>query len=314
MLKILVYTDGKPDSRKALAMAAGFKWRLDIELAVITVRPHTPPAENPPPIGVDCPIKDIETLPDGIQALARAAEDLLQFGLLAPHDSIRIRYGTGGYAFACATPEGEQIYFFERYGHFLEVLNREVTEHPWDLLVISVPRRSKMGRFVLGDTARLLTLDLHTSLLIVREGTPDGRYLVCADDSPSARRIFSLLADLLPAIKEPLDLLWVRKPGLEKTDAEKTRKALIHIMEWIRAQGCRPRLLEEEREDPADAVLETAGTDATIVMGASLRHDVYRRMRGSFPLEIIKKTESSILLVKRPQEVDMHFMKPPSQG
>ena len=37
MIKLLVYTDGKPDAVRALHFAAAFKKRLDAELSVITV-------------------------------------------------------------------------------------------------------------------------------------------------------------------------------------------------------------------------------------------------------------------------------------
>jgi nucleotide-binding universal stress UspA family protein len=39
-----------------------------------------------------------------------------------------------------------------------------------------------------------------------------------------------------------------------------------------------------------------------IVMGASLRHDVMRRMLGSLPMQVLDLTESSLLLAKLPPE------------
>jgi hypothetical protein len=44
-------------------------------------------------------------------------------------------------------------------------------------------------------------------------------------------------------------------------------------------------------------------------MGASLRHDVHRRVRGSLPLQVLAKTDSSVLLAKLPPEVDTDFFK-----
>jgi nucleotide-binding universal stress UspA family protein len=51
MIKMLVYTDGKPDTVRALHFAAEFKKRLNAELSVITVRSGTHASEEPPPIG-----------------------------------------------------------------------------------------------------------------------------------------------------------------------------------------------------------------------------------------------------------------------
>ncbi len=305
MLKILVYTNGKPDSSKALAFAAGLLRHLKAELGVVTVRSQTPPEENAPPIGVECPLKDIQSLPPGIQVLVRAANDLLEYGVLEHRDSIQVRYGINGYLFVCNTLEGNPIPFYERYGSFIEVLNREVTENHYDLLILSIPRRSRLGRFVLGDTARLLALDLHASFLVVRGGTSEGRYRVCADASPSARRIFPLLKELFPAIADPLDLVWVRSPEQDEAASREVRDALGRVMEWIKAHGRRPRLLEPRKRNPVETVLDLAGSDSVIVVGASLRHDLYRRMLGSFSLEVIKRAESSVLLVKGSQETDL---------
>jgi hypothetical protein len=46
-------------------------------------------------------------------------------------------------------------------------------------------------------------------------------------------------------------------------------------------------------------------------MGASLRHDVYKRMMGSFPIQILSRTESSMILVKLPPDADTDFFKDP---
>jgi len=306
MLKILVYTDGKPAANQALWYAVGLKRILSAELAVITIRSQSPPVENPPPISVECPFKGVLDLPPGIRTLVQAAGTLLESGLLQHLESIQIRYGTNGYAFACPALDGLQVLFYEKYGNFIEVLNYEVAEHHYDLLIISIPRRNRLGRFVPGDTARRLVLDLHTSLLVVRGGTPEDRFLVCADGSPSARRIFPLLQEFLPAVKDPVGLIWVRKPDAEAGAIQPIREELERVGAWIQAHGRRFQLLAEENEEPVNTVLKLAGANATIVMGVSLRHDVYRRMRGSFPLQIIRKTESSVLLAKRSQEADLN--------
>jgi nucleotide-binding universal stress UspA family protein len=46
-----------------------------------------------------------------------------------------------------------------------------------------------------------------------------------------------------------------------------------------------------------------------VVMGASLKHDVHHRMRGSLPLQVLSKTESSLMLAKLPPELGIDFFK-----
>ncbi|MEN8692770.1 MAG: universal stress protein, partial [Desulfobacterales bacterium] len=66
-----------------------------------------------------------------------------------------------------------------------------------------------------------------------------------------------------------------------------------------------------EGDNPAELIIKVAGDSAIIVMGASLRHDVYRRMLGSLPMQVLSQTESSVLLVKLPPEADSDFFKDP---
>ena len=71
------------------------------------------------------------------------------------------------------------------------------------------------------------------------------------------------------------------------------------FLSWIKGYG--------RRHVKADIV---AGlTVAVVVMGASLRHDVHHRVRGSLPLQVLSKTESSLLLAKLPPELDIDFFE-----
>jgi hypothetical protein len=41
-----------------------------------------------------------------------------------------------------------------------------------------------------------------------------------------------------------------------------------------------------------------------VVVGASLRHDVYRQTRGSLPIRLLSRARASVLLVKTPPAAD----------
>ncbi len=311
MLKILVYSDGKPSSSSALNFAAHLGKRLAAQIAVITVRSGTHATEEPPPVGVDFPMTKRDQLPLGIQILVKAVDDLTTAGLLAPQSSINIRGIPNGYLFVCNTPSGDRIPFYECYGHFIEVLNQEVAEHNYDLAIIAPTPRSSLRRIVLGDTTRILALDLHTSLLVVQGGNIGSRFLVCADGSLSARRIFPMLKNLLPAIRGRIELFWVRAPNADSAQIEAGNSDLEHARAWLEKLGKHPALHQTEGRHPLDLILEAAGNDSVVVMGASLRHDVYRRMLGSLPIQVLSKTESSVLLVKLPPEADVDFFQDP---
>ena len=311
MIKILAYTDGKPASMKALHFAARMANRIDGELAVITVRPGTNATEEPPQVGVEFPLAERTILPLGLQYLADAVDVLVEEGILSQQSNITIRDIPHGHLFVCKTPDDRRIPFYEIFGHFVEALNHEIDKHQYELLVAAPPRSGGIKRLVGGDTTRKLVLDLHTSVLVVRGGDADSRYIVCADGSPSSRRQFPLLKQILLAITRPVDLVWVKS---ESTDADEIRNAqdcLQHAVQWLETCDKNGSLHECEGDDPAAAILDIAGEDAVIVMGASLRHHVYRMMRGSLPMQVLEQTPASVLLVKMPPEADVDFFKDP---
>ncbi|MFZ0240013.1 MAG: universal stress protein [Desulfobacterales bacterium] len=311
MIKLLVYTDGKPAAGGALHFAAALKKRLGAELTVITIRSGTHATEEPPPLGTDVPLENRPVLPRGLQILIDAAAILAQEGLLEPLTHITIRDVSNGHLFVGKTPSGERIAFLESFGPFIESLNREIDQNGHNLLVVSPPRRTGLRRLVAGNTTRKLALDLHTSVLVVRGGGPDSRFVVCADGSTSARRQFPLLKLLLRAIRNQVDLICVKKPHDSEETARAATECLQHARNWLENCDKNGRLHLLEGDDPAELIVETAGGDAVIVMGASLRHDVYRRMLGSLPMQVLAQTDASVLLVKLPPEADSDFFKDP---
>lgn len=311
MLKLLVYTDGKAASSAALHYAAALKQRLAAELAVITVRPGTHSVEDPPPVGRPVALDEQNKLSPGLQALVEATQVLSGQNIMALPEAITIRDIPQGYMFVCKSASGDRIPFYECYGNFIDVMNKEVDRQSTDLLVIAPPRRKGLKRLVAGDTTRKLCLDLHTSILVVRGGAPDSRHLVCADGSSSARRQFPLIKHLLPAIEKPLDIIFVKQPQMEDDDHAAALTCIHQARQWLRTCGKMGTLIEKEATEAAAAICAEAGKDSVILMGASLRHDVYRRMRGSLPMQILDETQSSVLLVKLPAEAGNDFLKAP---
>ena len=310
-MKLLAYTDGKPASIRVLHFAATLKMRLGAELAVITVRSGTHATEAPPPVGVDIPLADSHLLQEGLGILAKAAGVLAERDLLVSPPAIVIHDMPQGHMFSCKTKTGEPVRFYECFGHFIEALNHEIDINEYNLLIIGPRRRSGLQRLLAPDASRQLALDLHTSLLVVRGGGPDSRYLVCADGSPSSRRLFPLLKDLLPAVRRPVDIIWVKEPAADPDQIREVEEDLGHVSGWL--EGCAKKGVlhcpEGDRNRTADLIIDTAGADSVVVMGASLRHDLYRRTIGSISMEVLSRSDSSVLLVKLPPEADSEYFK-----
>jgi nucleotide-binding universal stress UspA family protein len=234
---------------------------------------------------------------------------LVERGVVAASSSIRIGDVSNGHMFVCRRTDGGRIPFYESFGHFIEALNREIDEHRYDLLIAAPPQRSRLGRWVTGNTTRKLALDLHTSLLVIRGGGPESRFLVCADGSASSRRQFPLLKKLLPAIAPPVDLIWVRRPKDDEQTVKKARSCLDHAREWLAGGDKAGQLIMVESDRRAEQIVQAAGRDTVIMMGASLRHDVYRMMMGSLPMQVLERAPASVLVVKLPPEADETFTK-----
>jgi nucleotide-binding universal stress UspA family protein len=311
MIKLLVHTDGKPGAVRALRFAAVLKKRLHAALSVITVRSGTHAAETLPPVGTDLSADRFAELPQGLRILLDAASVLVEEAVLRPMGSIRIRDIPQGHMFVGDGTAGDRIAFHECFGPLVDAINREVDEHGYTLLIAAAPRRGRLGRLMIGSTTRKLALDLHTSLLIVRGGGPDSRYLVCADGSPSARRQFPLLQQLLPAIRQPVDILCLRSPEKNPQRMEDAEACLQRVRDWL--SDCRKlgEVAVRESRDHGATILEVAGEDAVIMMGSSLRHDVYRRVWGSLPMRVLEDTPASVLLVKWLSNGDSDFMQDP---
>jgi nucleotide-binding universal stress UspA family protein len=303
-LKILAVFDGKPASVAALKTAAVLADRLGAGFGVVTVRSSTHATESLPPVGLDIPVEDRGRLPDGIRILLQAADLLAEAGLVRPLSAIRLRDLPHGHVLAAERTSGEPVFFAERFGSLIEELNREVEEHGCDLVVIAAPRRGALGRFAPMNVPRKLALDLNCSFLVVRGGSPDSRLLVCADGSPSSRRIFPFLKGLLPAVRGTIELICAHRGQPDPKDVAQAEHCLGMARAWLERCGKEVAVSQPRGNTRYRMILEAAGEDAIIVMGESHMHDVRRRTLGTLPMKVMPRTDASFLLVKNPTAPD----------
>jgi nucleotide-binding universal stress UspA family protein len=297
-LKLLVYTDGSAMSAKALHFAGQLTQKLKTELTVITSRSGTHAAEPLPPIGQDIALSDRKSLPSGLQVLTAALDLLSTENLFERQSSLQVRELPNGHIFFCNTSSGQRVPFYVCFGHMLEILNHEIETHHYDLLIIAPPQRGRLHKMTMGDISRKLVLDLHTSVLITRGGRPDSRFLVCADGSDAAKRQFPLLKQFLPVIEPAVELVCVLPSDSDETAQQEADDCIQKATQWLTACGKQYTVRRLMGDRPAEVIAAAAGDDAVIFLGASLRHDVYRRLLGSLAIQILARTKSSVLVVK----------------
>jgi nucleotide-binding universal stress UspA family protein len=313
MLKILIYTDGSPAAAAALRFGAILAERLGTEIAIITVCPRSCVIDEPPMVGENIPQVEWDSLPTEIQILTHSMGLLAELGFLVSQPSINILEVENGYLFLSFTPSGHRVQFYVCYGDLIEALNREVAADWHSLFVIAQQRSGRFERLVGGDIVRRIVLDLNSSVLVVRGGEMDSRFLVCVDGSLSACSEFPLLNQLLPAVLAPIDLIWVQVPQASEGEVRTGKECIRQARTWLDSCGKPGALLEYKGMSPCDLILKEAGNQSVIVMGASLRHDLSRRLKGSLPLEVSAWTDSSVLVVKFPPEGDTDFFKETKQ-
>ena len=313
-MKLLVYTDGSAESAKGLQFAAQLTQKLEAELTVITTRAGTHAIEPLPPLGRNIDLSDRKSLPSGLQALTAALDTLTVEGLFERQSSLQVRELPNGHIFFCNTPSSQRIPFYVCFGHMIEILNHEIEKHHYDLLIIAPPQRGRLRKMMLGDVSRRLMLDLHTSVLIMRGGRLNSRFLVCADGSAASRRQFPLLKQLLPVIEPPVELICVLAPDSDETAVQEADTCIQQVTRWLTACGKQYTVHRLMGDRPAEVIAATAGDDAIIFLGASLRHDVYRRLLGSLPIQILTRTKSSVLVVKALPEGDRDYFEDPDSS
>jgi nucleotide-binding universal stress UspA family protein len=113
----------------------------------------------------------------------------------------------------------------------------------------------------------------------------------------------------LPAIGGNVDVLFVHVAGTPKAELDVGNQCVEKARAWLDVCGKPGELLRPEGKRPEKVIIDEAGVRSVVVMGATLRHDLHHRMKGSLPLQVLKETESSMLLVKLPPEADIDFFK-----
>jgi nucleotide-binding universal stress UspA family protein len=103
--------------------------------------------------------------------------------------------------------------------------------------------------------------------------------------------------------------MWVREPDINAEEIRDGKECVERGRAWLDQCGKKGDLILREGVRPQNLIIEQAGDNSVVVMGASLRHDVHHRVRGSLPLQVLSKTESSLLLAKLPPELDIDFFQ-----
>jgi len=306
-MKIFAYIEDTPLCTIALHTAGRLAQRLGADLAVMTSRTGTVISEPEPPLGRDLARSEWHGLPPGLALLTHALAALEEIGVMERTEAIRIREETGDVrVFRVPMAAGHTATFQVCFGPPLPTIQAAVEgggEH--DLLVIADPGKKGLHRVVTTNLAHRTALDTMISVLAVKGEHLDSRVILCADGSKSARRAYPLLRQLLPALGGRVDVLGVH----ERLAQDEVKETCVICAErartWLTNAGKESTIHIKEGENAVDVILAEGGDDALIVLGASLRSDLARRLKGSVPMHVMERSRASVLLVKALPEAEM---------
>ncbi len=301
-MRIIIYHDESELSVAALRTGARLASRLGQPFTVITARPGTDPIEQQPHYGEDLERQQWESLPPGLNLLAQALLEMESMGFVEPLDKITPQEEPDGErGFNVQTKDGHALRFTVHFSDPFDAIESEIytqEEGQYTLLVIADPGKKGIHRMFTSNLAHRACLDLMTSVLAVKGEHLDEPVYLCADGSSSARRAYPVLNWMLPALPGGFRVIGVTLTQAEKVLKETCEQCAKRARAWLDAEGKDTEVLIREGEDPAQTIIDEAGEDAIIVMGASMRSDLSKRLMGSVSMSILENSKSTVLLAK----------------
>jgi nucleotide-binding universal stress UspA family protein len=296
----LVYTDGSPQSAEAVRSAARLvkagKGRLDV-LTVADPLPYKEEAQN----RNDIPTADWPSLPAGLEKLAMGILPLLvEEGLTPLPQTLSFREEPDNrYSIRLTDVNGQPLRLWVSYTGSYDAITQLTEEADHDMVVVSASSSGLLGRILGKDLTSKLALNLPTSLLVVKEPvhvtTP---FVLCSDGSDSSRRAFGALRRLVPLLKSSVHILINEGQDPTPLHAWLDKRHLAgHVM-----------TMPADLEDPAGEIIRIVHPGQVLVLGASLRATLAKKVQGSVPQEIIRRGGFSVLLSKElPDGEDTEF-------
>ena len=301
-MRITIYHDESELSLAALRTGVNLAARLGQPFTIMTARPGTVPIEQQPDYGEDLERADWEDLPPGLKLLSQALEEIEAMGLVEPVDKITPQEEPSGERdFFVQTIAGHAVRFTVHFGDPFDAIQSEIysqDESDYSLLVIADPGKKGIHRMFISNLAHRACLDLMTSVLAVKGEHLNEPVFLCADGSDSARRAYPVLNWMLPALTGPFKVIGVTLTQAEEVMKETCEECAKRARAWLAAEDKDTEILIREGEDPAQIIMDEAGDDAIIVVGASMRSDLSKRLLGGVSMSLLENGKATVLLAK----------------
>ncbi len=286
----LAYTDGSAETAEAVRSAARLVKAGQGRLDILTVTDPLPFKEDQMR-RTDLPPEEWADLPAGLNTLVQSTLPLLvEEGLIALPETLTFKEEAGNrFSIRLTDVNDQPLRLWAAYTGSFDAITKLNEDADHDIVVGSARQPGLLGRLLGKDLTSQLALNLPTSLLVVKEPVhPTTPFVLCSDGSESSKRAFGALRRLVPLLKSNIHILV--NEGQDPTG----------LHDWLAKRGRAGNIMTmpAELEDPAEEIISVIHPGQVLVLGASMRSTLSKKVQGSVPQEVIRRGSFSVLLSK----------------
>ena len=175
-----------------------------------------------------------------------------------------------------------------RNGDIIAELRDEVQTEFYDVMIIGGSGKRRMVHDMIQY--------IDSSIFVVKNYDPSQEYqiLIAVDDSPGTRKAIKYGVRVAQAFGIGVNLLTVSK---QDHFGEGYKGAADRAAKFMHRSGIEAKNVFKVG-DPAKTIVDTAGDNHIIIMGASTRSPIKKFFKGSKPLDVMENCRCPVLIVK----------------
>ena len=182
----------------------------------------------------------------------------------------------------------ENLSLILRNGDIIKELRDEVDAYEYDLTIIGGSGKRSMSHDMIQY--------INSSIFIVNNFNKDIDYriLLAVDDSPGTSKAVKYGVRVAQAFNIKVEIITISK---DENFSEGYKRASSNAAKMMRRCGLEAEV-NFEIGQPVETIIERAGNDHIVIMGASTQSPLTKFFIGSKPLEVMQNSDCPILIVK----------------
>ena len=182
----------------------------------------------------------------------------------------------------------ENLSLILRNGDIIKELRDEVDAYEYDLTIIGGSGKRSMSHDMIQN--------INSSIFIVNNFNKDIDYriLLAVDDSPGTSKAVKYGVRVAQAFNIKVEIITISK---DENFSEGYKRASSNAAKMMRRCGLEAEV-NFEIGQPVETIIERAGNNHIVIMGASTQSPLTKFFIGSKPLDVMQNSDCPILIVK----------------